>query len=113
MQKKLEDWDSDDEFGPSKETDESYAPRPSRVVVLKYMFTLDELRDDPTLLIDLKEDVREECESLGVVTNVVLYDQETDGIMTVKFKDVISAQACVLVSRVASSFSVAYACRRK
>ena len=43
-------------------------------MILKHMFTLDELKDDPTLLIDLKEDVREECENLGVVTNVVLYD---------------------------------------
>jgi HIV Tat-specific factor 1 len=72
--RKLEEWDSDDEFGPAKEKEESFSPRPSRVIVLKYMFTLDELKDDPTLLIDLKEDVREECESLGVVTNVVLYD---------------------------------------
>lgn len=38
------------------------------------MFTLQELADDPSLLLDLKEDVREECESLGTVTNVILYD---------------------------------------
>lgn len=46
----------------------------SRVVVLKHMFTLQELEEDATLLLDLKEDVREECSSLGEVTNVVLYD---------------------------------------
>lgn len=46
----------------------------SRVVVLKHMFTLDELEKDASLLLDLKEDVREECETLGEVTNVVLYD---------------------------------------
>ena len=72
--RKLEEWDSDDEFGPAKEKEENYAPHPSRAVLLKHMFTLEELRDDPTLLIDLKEEVREECENLGVVTNVVLYD---------------------------------------
>jgi HIV Tat-specific factor 1 len=38
------------------------------------MFTLQELRDDPTVLLDLKEDVREEAEAVGDVTNVVLYD---------------------------------------
>lgn len=38
------------------------------------MFTLEELEEDATLLLDLKEDVREECSSLGDVTNVVLYD---------------------------------------
>lgn len=45
-----------------------------RVVVLKYMFTQQELEEDKSLLLDLKEDVREECETLGEVTNVVLYD---------------------------------------
>ena len=86
----------------------------SRVVVLKYMFTLKELAQDTSLLLDLKEDVREECSTLGEVTNVVLYDvsqlehsiftcltvlqTEPDGVMTVKFRDPLSAQACVLVS---------------
>lgn len=32
------------------------------------------LQEDPTLLLELKEDVREECEKLGEVTNVILYD---------------------------------------
>jgi HIV Tat-specific factor 1 len=76
------------------------------------MFTFKELEEDPSLLLDLKEDVREECENLGVVTNVVLYDVsiapadlsmlnsqqlEEEGIMTVKFKDQLSATACLLV----------------
>lgn len=38
------------------------------------MFTQQELEKDPTLLLDLKEDVREECEGIGKVTNVTLYD---------------------------------------
>jgi HIV Tat-specific factor 1 len=38
------------------------------------MFSLRELEEDPALLLDLKEDVREEAETLGEVTNVVLYD---------------------------------------
>lgn len=38
------------------------------------MFTLKELEEDATLLLDLKEDVREECETIGEVTNVTLYD---------------------------------------
>ena len=45
-----------------------------RVVVLKHMFTLKELEEDKSLLLALKEDVREECSMLGEVTNVVLYD---------------------------------------
>ncbi|THV05065.1 hypothetical protein K435DRAFT_774056 [Dendrothele bispora CBS 962.96] len=98
MQKKLEDWDDEDGFGPSPEPGEngSAANRNSRVVVLKYMFTLEELEEDATLLLELKEDVREECSGLGEVTNVVLYDKEKDGVMTVKFRDPLSAQACVI-----------------
>lgn len=44
------------------------------MVVLKHMFTLQELDEDASLLLDLKDDVRSECSSLGEVTNVVLYD---------------------------------------
>ena len=44
------------------------------MAVLKHVFTLDELEEDPSLLLDLKVDVREECGTLGDVTNVVLYD---------------------------------------
>jgi HIV Tat-specific factor 1 len=50
------------------------------------------------MILDLKEDIREGCEKLGEVTNVVLYDQEEDGVATVRFKDIEGAQACVQVS---------------
>jgi HIV Tat-specific factor 1 len=55
------------------------APKPgasrfARVVVLKGMFSKEALDADPSLLIDLKEDVREEAETLGQVTSIVLYD---------------------------------------
>ncbi|KAI0066108.1 hypothetical protein BV25DRAFT_1797157 [Artomyces pyxidatus] len=97
MQKKLEEWVDEDNFGPSiTPNDERAGPnKNSRVVVLKHMFTLKELEEDMSLLLDLKEDVREECETLGEVTNVVLYDKEPDGVMTVKFRDPLSAQACI------------------
>ncbi|CUA66762.1 Splicing factor U2AF-associated protein 2 [Rhizoctonia solani] len=91
MEKKLAGWDSDDESGLSAPSVTN-----SRVVVLKHMFTKAELAEDATLLLDLKEDVREECSTLGEVTNVVLYDEEEDGVMTVKFRDPVSAQACIL-----------------
>jgi HIV Tat-specific factor 1 len=114
----LEEWGDDDGFGPMPDPtdDTTVANKNSRVVVLKHMFTLDDLEKDATLLLDLKEDVREECSSLGEVTNVVLYDvrfptptsltprlkfsqKEKDGVMTVKFRDPLGAQACVLVCK--------------
>ncbi|KAI0769779.1 hypothetical protein BD413DRAFT_477399 [Trametes elegans] len=98
MQKKLGEWDDEDGFGPTitEEDKQNAMNKHGRVVVLKHMFTLEELQEDASLLLDLKEDVREECSSLGEVTNVVLYDAEPEGVMTVKFKDPLSAQACVL-----------------
>ncbi|GBE81197.1 hypothetical protein BKA93DRAFT_814173 [Sparassis latifolia] len=98
MQKKLGEWDDEDGFGPhiTEEDKANATNKNNRVVVLKYMFTLDELEQDASLLLDLKEDVREECSTLGEVTNVVLYDKEPDGIMSVKFRDPLSAQACVM-----------------
>lgn len=112
MRRKLTDWDSDDEDAATIAARAKY----SRLVVLQGMFTLKELEDDATLLLDLKEDVREECETLGEVTNVTLYDvhrasllfgdradhvsrsqREDDGIMTVRFKEEAPAQACIAV----------------
>ena len=47
------------------------------------MFTLKELDEDASLLLDLKEDVRDECATLGDVTNVVLYDVSRDPVMCI------------------------------
>lgn len=72
----MEEWVDEDNFGPAITEEDTHisANKNSRVVVLKHMFTQKELEEDPSLLLDLKEDVREECETLGEVTNVVLYD---------------------------------------
>ncbi|TPX62569.1 hypothetical protein PhCBS80983_g00318 [Powellomyces hirtus] len=67
----------------------------AKMVVLKHMFTLKELEEDPALLLDLKEEVRGECEKLGEVTNIVLYDLEDSGVMTIRFKEVESAELCI------------------
>ncbi|KAH9485373.1 Splicing factor U2AF-associated protein 2 [Psilocybe cubensis] len=97
MQRKIDEWGDDDGFGPMPDPVEDTATSAkSRVVVLKHMFSPKDIEEDASLLLDLKEDVREECSSLGEVTNVVLYDLEKEGIMTVKFRDPIAAQACVL-----------------
>ena len=46
------------------------------------MFTLQELEEDASLLLDLKDDVREECSTLGEVTNVVLYDVSLNSLVS-------------------------------
>ncbi|KAJ2457672.1 hypothetical protein GGF42_002538 [Coemansia sp. RSA 2424] len=53
------------------------------------------VQQDVTLVLDLAEDVRSECEMLGTVTSVKVYDLSENGVVAVKFKDELSAQACV------------------
>lgn len=86
----MADWDDDD---PSKIADKT--SKYDKVVILRHMFTLKQLDEEPTAILDLKEDIREECEKLGDVTNVVLYDKEEDGIVSVRFANAESAKACV------------------
>ncbi|KAL2165264.1 hypothetical protein VTH06DRAFT_561 [Thermothelomyces fergusii] len=90
---KLADWSDDD--GGGHHPSSAVPPKHQRVVILRNMFTLDELREDPAALLDIKEDVREECAKLGPVTNVVLYDEEEDGIVSVKFRTREAAEACL------------------
>lgn len=89
---KLADWSDDDTASlPTTST------RHDKLVYLSHMFTLAELRADPAALLDIKEDVREECAKLGHVTNCVLYDQEAEGIVSVRFANAQAAKECVKV----------------
>ncbi|RHZ69679.1 hypothetical protein CDV55_108065 [Aspergillus turcosus] len=92
LNSKLADW-SDDE--PSNLTDTS--SRFEKVVILKHMFTLKEIEEDPAAILDIKDDIREECSKLGEVTNVVMYDKEPDGVVSVRFIDPEAARQCVRV----------------
>ena len=92
MRSKLADWDDDD---PA--TLPNMSSKWDKVVILKHMFTLKELEEDPAAILDIKEDIRDECSKLGEVTNVTLYDREEDGVASVRFGTTEAAQACVLV----------------
>ena len=98
MNSKLADW-SDDEspFADLPNPNAAKTTKWDRVVILKHMFTLAELEEDPAALLDIKSDIREECEKLGQVTNVVLFDLEEEGVASVRFRDVEAARQCVRV----------------
>lgn len=87
---KLADWDDDD-----PQEAQAASAKKDKTVVLQHMFTLQELQEDPAALLEIKEDIRDECSKLGTVTSVVLYDEEEDGIVTVRFKETESAMACI------------------
>ncbi|KAG6057344.1 hypothetical protein E4U17_001421 [Claviceps sp. LM77 group G4] len=88
---KLADWDDDDPYPAVGQA----SSKKDKTVILRHMFTLQELREDPAALLEIKEDIRDECAKLGTVTSVVLYDEEPDGIVSVRFKDAESAVACI------------------
>lgn len=90
MNNKIAKWD-DDELPAKKNT------KADKIVVLKHIFTLEELQEDDAAELDIKEDVRDECEKIGPVTSIQLYNLEKDGILTVKFETADQAQACVKI----------------
>lgn len=92
MNNRLADWDDDD-----PQTIRDQGSRWDKVVIIKHMFTLAELEEDPAAMLEIKEDIREECEKLGQVTNVQLYDKEPDGVVSVRYSDPRAAESCVRV----------------
>ena len=54
-------------------------------------------QEDPGAILEIKEDIREECAKLGDVTNVVLFDKEAEGVASVRFNNPEAAEACVRV----------------
>ena len=48
-------------------------------------------------MLEIKEDIRDECSKLGEITNVVLFDREPEGVASVRFTDAEAAKACVRV----------------
>ncbi|KAI8913557.1 hypothetical protein EDD86DRAFT_187279 [Gorgonomyces haynaldii] len=87
-QMKQLDWDEETQVSSKKQKIE-------KTVILKNMFTLKELEEDPGLILELKQDVREECEKIGSVTNVILYDLEPEGVIAVRFRTSEAAEQCV------------------
>jgi HIV Tat-specific factor 1 len=87
----------DKKLGWFEEDDSKQMEKFNKICILKHCFSPKEIDQDPTLLIDLKEDVRDECEKLGKVTNVTLYDTHPDGVISIRFHDGESAKACVMV----------------
>ena len=110
LNNKLADWDDDD-----PQTLQDVSSRWDKVVILKHMFSLQELevsiskpvnprqgcskrlQEDPGAMLEIKEDIREECSKLGEVTNVVLFDKEPNGVASVRFANAEAARACVNV----------------
>jgi HIV Tat-specific factor 1 len=89
MNNRLADW-GDDDVSIVRQT----SSRADKVVVLKHIFTLQELAKDENLPYDIVEDMNEEAASFGDVKNVTIFDQEEDGVVTIRFSNALAAKAC-------------------
>ncbi|XP_042493452.1 splicing factor U2AF-associated protein 2 isoform X2 [Macadamia integrifolia] len=64
-------------------------------VVLRYMFTVTEMRSDPNLRSELEADVEEESVKLGPVDSIKVCENHPQGVVLVRFKDRKDAQKCI------------------
>ena len=64
---------------------------------LSIVFVLTTSQEDPGAILEIKDEIRKECARLGEVTNVVLFDKEPNGVVSVRFTDAQAANACVEV----------------
>ncbi|KAF2833323.1 U2 snRNP-associated protein Uap2 [Ophiobolus disseminans] len=90
LNRKLAEWSDNEE-----EVKEAFAPKKNKwakVCIVKHAFTLEELDEDVEAYLEIKEDMRDEAEKFGDVTNVTLFDREKDGICTIRFREFESAE---------------------
>jgi len=66
-----------------------------RIVILKGMFDHKQFEQDPSLIIELKEDLRTECSKHGEVKKVLVFDRNEDGVASILFAEPEFADACI------------------
>ncbi|KAJ5154912.1 Nuclear mRNA splicing factor-associated protein [Penicillium coprophilum] len=95
LNKKLSDWGDDEAEETMKAMKATEEAR--RHVILKHMFTLKELEEDPLASIEIQQDIDSECSKIGEVTKVVVWDGESEGVVTVRFLSSADARRCVQI----------------
>ncbi|RWS10083.1 HIV Tat-specific factor 1-like protein [Dinothrombium tinctorium] len=67
-----------------------------KTIIIKNMFDVAEFLKDPKLILDYKDDLKEECtEKCGEVKKVEIYDRNPEGVASVTFENFDSADLCV------------------
>ncbi|CAM6094300.1 unnamed protein product [Calypogeia fissa] len=66
-------------------------------VILKHMFTREELLSDATLLPELEVDIAEECTKVGPIERLRVYENHPEGVVMVKFKDRPDGLKCIQI----------------
>lgn len=66
-----------------------------RIVIVKHMFDVQDFERDPTLIIDLQEEIRTEVEKFGILKKVLVFDRNPEGVCSLLFKEPEMADECV------------------
>lgn len=67
----------------------------SRTVLLRHLFKPEEMKNDPTLRLDITQDLEEECGDIGTVESIMIYGASADGSASVRFDSELGALACI------------------
>ncbi|XP_013421512.1 HIV Tat-specific factor 1 homolog isoform X1 [Lingula anatina] len=86
-QEKMFDWRPDKPLGTRGKHE--------KVVVIKHMFDPKEFETDPSLINDIRDDIRTEASKYGEVRKVIVYDRNPEGVATVAFHAPEHADLCV------------------
>ena len=60
-------------------------PKHAKIVIMKHCFDPKQFLEDACLITEIRDDIREECEKLGPVKKVLLFDRHPEGIVSIKF----------------------------
>lgn len=99
MKKKLSSWDDDEGNIQAEDLNKTNNIKKriwDKIVVIEKMFRVEELKSDPLLEMDLKEDIQDECNKLNIgndVTKITIFD--ISGIITVKFNNSELSLKCI------------------
>jgi len=84
-QEKRLGWEGFDDFKKPEEV----------TVILKHMFTLEEMQLNPNLREELEEDVASECSKLGAIERLRVFATNPEGVISVRFKFEDAAAECI------------------
>lgn len=99
VKRKLNDWDDNDPgllYHDHAKTSDIKRRLWDKIVVIENMFRKEEFKSDPSLELDLREDIEEECGRLGIVEDISKISFfDLSGTVTVKFKNRELSMKCI------------------
>ncbi|GBG75091.1 hypothetical protein CBR_g19604 [Chara braunii] len=87
--------DEDPPLAGSASVDDRSRATSGMTVIMRNMFSVEELVADPNLITELESDVWEECSKLGTVQRLKVYEKHPEGIVMVKFTERQAGFRCI------------------